>query len=76
MSTNPENLNLPNLESDAIFQKRIQDLVLDLAEAENRAHNIRFVNNGFRRMLTTRIETYVRRNRVLYKIALRIKNLP
>jgi hypothetical protein len=75
MSTNPENLNLSNLESDAIFQKRIQDLVLDLAEAESRTHNIRFVNNGFRRTLITRLESYVRRNRTLYKIALRIKNL-
>ena len=62
-------------EIEAIYRKRTQDLVLDLAEAEARTHNMRFVNNSIRRKLTIRLETFVRRNQTLYKIALKAKTV-
>ena len=66
--------NQENLQNDSIFQKRVQDLVLDLAEAESRTHSIRFANNRIRRKLILRIETYVRRNRRLFGIVLKVRN--
>lgn len=66
--------NQGDLENYSIFQKRVQDLVLDLAEAESRTHNIRFVDNRIRRRFILRIETYVRRNRRLFGIALKVRN--
>lgn len=75
MPNSPDNLHNSILESEAIFQKRIQDLVSDLSEAESRTHNHRFVDNRFRRRFTIRFETFIRRNRFLFKVALKVKNL-
>ena len=75
MKDNPEKTTNPDLESEAIFQKRIQELILDLAEAESRTHNIRFVDKGIRRRFTTRIESFIRKNKSLYRVALKVKNL-
>ena len=56
-------------EINAVFQKRVQDLVLDLAEAEARTHNHRFVAGPLRRKFLTGLESKVRRNKFLFKIA-------
>jgi hypothetical protein len=61
--------NQHNSESDAIFQKRVQDLILDLAEAEARTHNKRFIDSRIRRRLFLRLESLIRRNKFLFKIA-------
>jgi len=61
-------------ENFSVFQKRVQDLVLDLAEAESRTHNARFVQKSFRRKFTLRLETYVRRNPRLFSYALKVRN--
>jgi hypothetical protein len=62
-----------NSEVNAIFQKRVQDLMLDLAESEARVHNMRFIDNSFKRRFLIRIESMVRRNRFLFRIAKRIR---
>jgi len=62
-----------NSEVNAIFQKRVQDLILDLAESEARVHNMRFIDNSFRRRFLIRIEPMVRRNKFLFRIAKRIR---
>ena len=74
MTINSGNPHNANLESEAIFQKRIQDLVLDLAEAESRVHNLRFVDKRLRRKFTISFESYIRRNQTLYRFALKVKN--
>ena len=74
MSDAKDPTNQENPQNDSIFQKRVQDLILDLAEAESRTHNIRFVDNRIRRKLILRLETYVRRNRRLFGIALKVRN--
>jgi hypothetical protein len=60
-------------EINAVFQKRVQDLILDLAEAEARTHNMRFINSPIRRRFFLRLESIVRRNKFLFKIAKRLR---
>ena len=60
-------------EINAVFQKRVQDLILDLAEAEARTHDQRFVNSPLRRKFLTSLESTVKRNKFLFKIARRIR---
>jgi hypothetical protein len=62
-----------NSEIYAVFQKRVQDLVLDLAEAEARIHNLRFADNPFRRKFFIVLESWVRRNKFLFEIARKIR---
>ena len=65
--------NEHNSEANAIFQKRVQDLMLDIAESEARVHSLRFTDNSFRRKFLSRIEPIVRRNKFLFRIAKRIR---
>jgi|LauGreDrversion4_2_1035121.scaffolds.fasta_scaffold99002_2 hypothetical protein len=60
-------------ETYAVFQKRVQDLVLDLAEAEARTHNHRFVDSPFRRKFFTGLESRIRRNKFLFTVARKIR---
>ena len=75
MKSNPKSTTNADLENEAIFQKRIQDLILDLAEAESRVHNMRFVDKRLKRKFTIHIESFIRKNQTLYKVALKVKNL-
>jgi hypothetical protein len=75
MSNNREFKFESNPEATAIFQKRIQDLILDLAEAESRTHNSRFLTGSLRRKIRTPLTSYIRRRKTLYNFALRFKNL-
>lgn len=60
-------------EVNAIFQKRVQDLILDLAEAEARTHNKRFIDSPVRRRFFIGLESIVRRNKFLFKMAKRLR---
>lgn len=68
-------MSVENFESEAnaVFQKRAQDLILDLAEAEARTHNKRFVDSRIRRRFFVRLESIIRRNKLLFKIAKRLR---
>jgi hypothetical protein len=60
-------------EGNAVFQKRVQDLILDLAEAEARTHNKRFIDSPMRRRFFIGLESIVRRNKFLFEIAKRLR---
>ena len=60
-------------EINAVFQKRVLELVLDLTEAEARTHNQRFVNFPLRRKFFTGLESMVRRNKFLFKFVKKIR---
>ena len=64
-------MSIENSESEvnAVFQKRVQDLILDLAEAEARTHNNRFPDSRVRRRFFLGLESLIRRNKFLFKIA-------
>jgi|LakMenEpi03Aug12_release.lakeMendotaPanAssembly.Ray.scaffolds.fasta_scaffold4183075_1 hypothetical protein len=61
-------------QTNEVFQKRVLDLVLDLAEAEARTHNQRFEHKRISRKFINFIKSIVRSNKFLLKLAIGIRN--